>query len=278
MRQYSFFNLVLCVFLLIQINLGQEKNLKKEFEKLLTYRQKISDVHPLFKNHYPIALVNDSYFHIYDYSSSTGKYEFVKKVKSDFPLPQGIRASFPIAGYDNKPSCVVSDEIFDNIEGYVTIFHEFVHCYQANTVEDRIKRKLQVAIDAMKNKEYQWEINYNFPYLESYFIRPYKKFIDGLKKNKAANIISNRKKLRDDLKKKDFEYLVWQEFKEGFARYIENKIRQKFELKTNNFGKAKPYGRIAFYYAGDKFIGYLIDQRPELATKLEELFYDMYNH
>lgn len=37
--------------------------------------------------------------------------------------------------------------------------------------------------------------------------------------------------MKDTLTTPDYEYMVWEEWKEGFARLIENRIRNNLELK-----------------------------------------------
>jgi hypothetical protein len=38
-------------------------------------------------------------------------------------------------------ACVVTGEVFDSLEGIVTIFHEFVHCQQFETCERELKQR-----------------------------------------------------------------------------------------------------------------------------------------
>jgi len=73
----------------------------------------------------------------------------------------------------------------------------------------------------------------------------------------------------------DHEYMVWQEWKERFARLIENKIRTNLKLKENNYGCKRPYTRVTFYYGGAKFINYLSKKNPELYLDIEMLFHHM---
>ena len=71
--------------------------------------------------------------------------------------------------------------------------------------------------------------------------------------------------------------MIWQEWKEGFARLIENKIRIYLKLVKNNSGYKQPYSRVTFYYGGAKFINYLSKENPGLYLDIEMLFHHMKN-
>ncbi|MGC9348547.1 MAG: hypothetical protein ACP5JG_10455 [Anaerolineae bacterium] len=66
--------------------------------------------------------------------------------------------------------------------------------------------------------------------------------------------------------------MVWQEWKEGFARYIENLIRDKLGLPRNLDGRDGRMSRISFY-AGDALLVERLGERdPALLVNLAELF------
>ena len=46
------------------------------------------------------------------------------------PVPEGVRAAFPLECLDDRCACVVTPDAFESAEGLATIFHEFVHCRQ----------------------------------------------------------------------------------------------------------------------------------------------------
>jgi hypothetical protein len=70
--------------------------------------------------------------------------------------------------------------------------------------------------------------------------------------------------------------MCWQEWKEGFARKIENDIRQRFKLELNNSGRFAPFDRIVFYYGGEQFIRYL-ELKAETNQSLTDLFERIYS-
>ena len=63
--------------------------------------------------------------------------------------------------------------------------------------------------------------------------------------------------MKSRLQQTDYEYLIWQMWKEGLARYVENCIREKYGLDKNTCGSQLPYDRISMYYLGELLISYL---------------------
>ena len=70
----------------------------------------------------------------------------------------------------------------------------------------------------------------------------------------------------------DFEYMVWQEWKEGLARLIETWIQRELGLPENHGGGTLPLSRVAFYEGGARIIAYLEAQRPGISRDLEALY------
>lgn len=246
--------------------------------KLITMQKEIKDIHPFLNQLHPIAIVEDDHLYIFDFDQLSKKYQYQKKAPVPFPMPKGIRASFPLSSYGGKPSCVVTRDIFNSLNGYILIFHEFIHCIQANTCEYQLKKRLKVAQIAAKNKNYSWELNHPFPYRDSTFVTDYSHFLNALKNNNRKEVIEYRTRLKRNLNQVDFEYMVWQEWKEGFARLIENKIQSKYGIKENQYGKDKPYNRITFYYGGANFIKYIVLHENDLFLNIELLFNRMWKY
>jgi len=243
-------------------------------QKLFEIQEKVRDIHPFLNKFHPIAIVENNYFYIFNYDSTKDSYIFLKKQPATFPLPSGVKASFPING---SPSCVVSKEIFDSMDGYVTIFHEFMHCTQSEICESKIKNKLILGQEGLKKNDPSWEINHPFPYKSPEFLKTYSKLIEGLDSKDKWIILECRIQLKKILNQADYEYMVWQEWKEGFARLIENKLQAKLKLDINNYGSKKPYNRITFYVGGAKIIKYLIQENSELNSNIELLFKEISN-
>ncbi|MEM4570447.1 MAG: hypothetical protein QXE66_03970, partial [Desulfurococcaceae archaeon] len=154
-------------------------------------------------------------------------------------------------------------------ESIVSVLHEFVHCYQWECCEEKLKSSLTVAREEVEAGNYSWELNYPFPYTDDHFVELYSRFLDA----NAEDIPDIRRKLKEYLSRKDYEYLVWQEWKEGFARYIENIIRGVLQLKENNSGREKPFTRITFYTGGEKMVKWLQSRDPGIILNIEKLFW-----
>jgi hypothetical protein len=232
----------------------------------------VSFIHPALQNFYPIAIIQGDSLAIYDYSKEEHKYRFVKQAPVPFPMSEDIQASFPLSVYDNITSCVVGKKIFNSPKGYTIIMHEFVHCWQAGSVEMEIKSKLKIAQDAIIKQDYMWELNHLFPYSDSLFVIYYKNFIYALQNKDIDKAKSLRAKLKEHLNDIDFEYMVWEEWKEGTARYVENKIQSHFLIDNNTNGKSEPFNRVIFYYGGALWANALIETDENLLNDPMQLF------
>ncbi|MBN1408370.1 MAG: hypothetical protein JW956_11305 [Calditrichaceae bacterium] len=275
---------LLTVFILIQILTAGDsadnqflEKMDTGLRKVLEIQRKIEHIHTFLSELHPIAVYKDEKLFIYDYDSSLAQYQLVKKADSPFPMSPGIRASFPLSVYENIPACVVSPDVFEKDEEIVLIFHEFMHCVQYSTVEFRLKEQLKIYQQAMTNKDYMWEINHPFPYSDSIFVKYYDAFLSALNEKSKAKIIESKKQLKNHLTELDYEYMTWQEWKEGFARYIENRIKQELGLKENFYGKEKPYNRIIFYYGGELLIKYLYNQHKRSVSDINLLYNQIYH-
>lgn len=246
-----------------------------DLQRIFELKANISKIHPLLEKLYPVVVVEDARFYIFDLSSEGDSYEFVKEAVADMPVPQHLRAAFPLSFYDDKMACVVTGEVFADISGYVTIFHEFIHCAQMETSEMKIKSRLGVAQKAQEENDYMWELEFPFPYEDSLVLEIYTLFMEAAHEKDMNTVNRCRDNLKDILNIHDYEYMVWQEWKEGFARFIENKIRQELELEENQGGVPPPFNRVSFYEGGARFIGMLLSEDKELAEDIEELFYRM---
>ena len=228
---------------------------------------------PALARLYPIAIVDGDEFLIYDRVEGSPGYQFIKKEPIPMPIPKGVRAAFPLEVYGGRIACVVTPEVFDTLEGYVTILHEFVHGYQFETCERTLKNKLGIALQAQEKGDFMWEIQHPFPYQYGTFARYYQEFLEALSRGEAGDILAVRGALYTCLGRHDFEYMVWQEWKEGFARWVENRLRIGLGLQENFGGRNPPFSRVSFYAGGAALVDYLQGQNPILVRDLEALFY-----
>jgi hypothetical protein len=247
----------------------------QSLQKIFEIQEKIERIHPFLKKHYPIAIVEEDIFYVFDLDSSGKRYVLAKSTKPAIIVPDGIRAAFPLDFYDNKMVCVVTGEVFDDLSGYVMIFHEFVHCAQMDCCEHKLKSGLSVAQQAQAASDSMWELNFPFPYEDSDFSEIYTIFLEAASEGTLDKVLRCRAFLKETLNTPDYEYMVWEEWKEGFARLIENRIRNKLELKENHGGIEPPYTRVTFYEGGALYISVLFDKDKNLEKDVEVLFHRM---
>lgn len=251
------------------------KEYDSSLARLREIQYKIQDIHPLFQNNYPVTIVLDKCFYIYDIPSDYNEYEFIKSELCPYPIPVGVRAAFPIGAYNDKISAVVSDDVFEAQEGYVIILHEFVHCAQYNDCESELKYQLSIVQEYKKKNDYMWEINHPFPFADQTFIDLYTRYMGALSHYDYQGSMNLRRQFKQVISKRDLEYLIWQEWKEGFARFIENKINNQLGIKENHYGSEMPYNRISFYESGSLFISLIQRDNQNIILDMKGLFVEM---
>ena len=187
-----------------------------------------------------------------------------------------------------------------------------MHCYQFEKCEIELKQSLGVAVEASAAKDYMWELNYPFPYQDRRVRDAYSDLVGTLRSaSKGADACAHRgetravagcvedeqrsnadpaaaqnadyqtvseyrKAVRDLVDTHSFEYMVWPERKEGFARFIDNGIRARLGLPLNLAGDladdSSLFTRVSFYAGGAMLIEFLEGVRPETAKDLKRLF------
>jgi len=247
----------------------------QSLQKIFDLQKKIERIHPFLKKLYPVAIVKGDLFYVFDLDPSKKRYVLAKLAKPAMIVPDGIRAAFPLDFYEDKMACVVTGDVFDDLSGYVMIFHEFVHCAQTDRCEHKLKSGLSVAQQAQAANDNMWELNHPFPYEDSDFSEIYAIFLEAASDGILDKVIRCRSFLKETLNKPDYEYMVWEEWKEGFARLIENRIRKKLELEENHGGSDLPYSRVTFYEGGARYISVLLNEDKDLENDIEELFFRM---
>ncbi len=241
-------------------------------DPVIELQNRFAGLHPALESCYPISVVSDGAFHIYDLDENSDHYCYMQSSPLPMPIPEGVRAAFPMNEYGGRMACVVTPEVFDEPGGYVTILHEFVHCYQYNTCEAGLKQELTVAMQAEAAGEMMWEIQYDFPYKDPAFTIPFERFLTAVDTGDLALADELQQELKVTLSTPDYEYLVWQEWKEGFARYIENRLQVELGLPVNLGGKDQPFNRVSFYPAGAAYIDLIERESPGTIRDLPTLF------
>jgi len=244
-------------------------------QDVLALRRRVADVHPTLGKAFPIALVADNQFHVFDVDASGERYEFATRAPTSMTIPEGVRAAFPLACYGERVGCVVTGDVFDTLDGYATILHEFVHCHQGETCERRLKETLSIARKAEAEGDHMWEIAYPFPYQDTRVAETYLASMAALADGAPKEVQAARAQLTAILDPADLEYLAWQEWKEGLARYVENGVKRRLGITENHGGSAPPLSRVSFYEGGSRYIAFLYKQDPSLPLDLEALFYQI---
>jgi len=158
-----------------------EKGEKSQFiESLLTSLRKIPELHKQLKGIdkslerlYPVTIVEDGIFFVFDLDSKSENYELKLEYPTPMKMPSNILAAFTLDFYNMKPSAVVSKGVFDNLEGYAFIFHEFVHCYQWEKCEYEIRKNLEIEKISKAENNFMWEITHPFPYKDGILLKCY---------------------------------------------------------------------------------------------------------
>jgi hypothetical protein len=241
-------------------------------DRLYDLQDKIRDIHPAFETLYPVAVIEQGRFFVYVPDPGRRTYELDKEAAEEFQIPIGVRAAMPLPFWENRMACVITPEIFAETGGYAVIFHEFVHCYQWGTCELRLKNSLRIYKTAMERKDFMWELQYPFPYGDEGIAADYRAVLEALVTEDEKRADSLREAIRDRLSPEAWEYMTWQEWKEGTARYLENEIKARLELPANRGGLEAPLTRVSFYAGGELLIRLLAKKDPRLVRDIEALY------
>lgn len=248
-----------------------------KLQAIVELQATIKDTHPLFDEHYPIAVYepDGGQIFIYDFDKDANSYQLTGIEPDTLGLFAGIRAAFPLPCYHNRACVVVSGEVFDSIWEQIIVFHEMVHCYQFNTTELELRANLEIERASVMTNNYSWELHYPFPYDDENVIALIDQLLIKLAAKELASVFPIRNELRRYLNTEQYEYMVWQEWKEGFARFVENKIKKKLGLEEMHAGAVSPYSRITLYETGSGLIDCIINDNPECMRDSKKLFHIM---
>ena len=242
------------------------KDVESKLNKMLLYKQDAKSVHSLFCSDYPVGLGEENKIVIYDIVN--GIYKYDQTVTVPMTIPEGTEAAFPIKEKDDC-CCVITHSCLAESNYFLPILHEFVHCYQFRSCEDKLKKKLKFYSKAMEDYGYMWELNYKFTYNNE----KYRELIQSIELCSFNEMIDRLKILRSELNLSDYEYLVWQIWKEGFARFIENKIRQINGVSENNNGvNEEDTDRTSMYFIGDHIWRKFEKRDLKILNRIEEIF------
>ncbi|MBN1971355.1 MAG: hypothetical protein JXR48_17810 [Candidatus Delongbacteria bacterium] len=227
--------------------------MKGQFEKkvnmIIPIWKKTKHISVSLSELYPIVIVNNNIFEIYDFNFNLSKYEYIKSVDSNMQLPsRGLRAAMPLEFYGGKCCAVINIDCFDDIENQILLLHEFVHCYQYKTCEPTLRKNLELQKVSTEKGDMMWEINYEFPYNNTdvtFYLKQYFSNLDNLESFSELHL-----NIKNCVSALDYEYMIWQEWKEGYARYIENCIRNYLNVNQNTLSNFDNFDRTVFYELG----------------------------
>ncbi|MBN2852090.1 MAG: hypothetical protein JXQ23_05070 [Clostridia bacterium] len=114
-------------------------------------------------------------------------------------------------------------------------------------------------------------MNHPFPYDNLKFRKAFLELEQLSALNDYKKICAVYSLLKNTLNQVDYEYMIWQEWKEGFARFIENEIRKSLGLDTNVQELREPFSRVSFYNSGIKHIESILNHADDNLT-LHDLF------
>lgn len=239
-------------------------------ERTIEVQTLVSHLHPCLSERYPVAVLEGIELHLFD--PTLDGFRFEKTVPTPDWLGSQIAAAFPLEENANRMTCLVDTATLSASDGPVVVLHEFVHCHQFHTCEPTIKSTLEVAQRATGCGDDLWELEHPFPYTSPQFENFYGTFLGEAESNDAVHVLETRHKLKEVLEPMDFEYMVWQEWKEGFARHLENRARAHLGWHTKPRRVSPPFDRTSFYAGGDAYTQFLERSDPEITLDLVALY------
>lgn len=255
------------------MNRATLKKWEKALIKIVKLHSRIKHIDKALEQLHPIAIVENNIFYVFDYDAPSDKYSFIMEYSiPGFEIPDKVLASFPLDFYDTKPAAVVSEDAIYELEKQVFIFHEFIHCYQYLNGETDIKTTLNIYKKYLNENNQMWEINHTFPYDDKDFAEKAVELTKHYEEKENRKILDFYEYMKTNLSIIDYEYLIWQEFKEGYARYIENTIRAFLGLALNDTAPQLPIERPIFYWTGSKHIDFILNTQGKTFKSLGELF------
>lgn len=192
--------------------LASAAGIEPGLSQVSAWREKAADIHHAFAKNYPVALVFGGQWRVFTPAGENDwTLAFQGPAKQEVPV--GVRAAMPLPFWENRMACVVSPDAFDSVAEIAVVLHEFVHCYEWETVETKLKEGMEVCREAMARRDYMWELQHPFPYDNAEVRRVYSLWQEELAKGNDAAAGRWRSMLRKGLNRRDWEYMTWQEWK-----------------------------------------------------------------
>ena len=249
---------------------------KPPLGKISALQAAIRDLHPLFDRLYPIGVVADDRLLVYDVDPGQRAYRLVRDSVIPGLVAEGTRTTVPLSDHGNRPVCIVTRDAFDTVDGCISVLHEFVHCAQWETCEPELSAGLRTAYKRV-GQVHVWEARYPFGYDNYRLDNSYRRMLVALEGGDLATGLSCHAAAAAVLSALDREFMIWHEWKEGFARWLENKARRRLGVRRNESGRTGPFGPEAFHIGGAELIHLLVRHEPPLASQLAEFYRRIHN-
>jgi hypothetical protein len=261
---------------------GEEENKEPDIKwqvdfmyNIIKMHNRVKNIHVSLEKLYPITVIDDGWFYVFDKNENGDKYEFMRKVKTSVVVASDILTAFHLNFYDMKPSVVISKNMLGNPGNYILVLHEFVHCFQLENGAVEIRNGLSIQKQIIANN-YNWEVDFPFPFKNQFFVDKTVELAGCFAKGNYDYAEVYRNCMRAYLHKAEYEFMIWQEWKEGFARYVENLIRKELKLQLNGNILIPPFGKVHFYEIGSKFIETLVEKEKGFNDNIVKLFHRMF--
>ncbi len=247
------------------------REIETALSPVLKKKQEACSIHNLFNYRYPIGIGISDKLHIFREHSEA--YQYKTTITLPKQIQEGTKAAFPVEEL-GECCCIITPGCFEESNCFATILHEFVHCYQSRTCENPLKKRLGIYQRAISAQDYMWEIDHPFPYENPDYLNLLRN-ITGYDFDQIMDALSM---LSKKLESFDYEYMIWQIWKEGYARYIENQILRLNAMEENNNGSGlESPNRRSLYFIGDKFWTQLELWNQSLVHDIEGVFALMEN-
>jgi len=257
---------------------GENPDIKGQaafMDSIIKMHNAVKNIHVSLEKLYPITIIDDGWFYVFDKNENGDKYEFMRKVKTSIVVFSEILTAFHLNFYDMKPSVVISKNMLGNPGNNILVLHEFVHCFQLENGAVEIRNGLSIHNQKIANN-YNWEVDFPFPFKNQYFIDKTTELSACFAKGNYDYTEVYRNCMRAYLHKAEYEYLIWQEWKEGYARYVENLIRKELRLQLNSNILIPPFGKVHLFEIGSKYIEILVEKEKGFNDDIVKLFHKMF--
>lgn len=217
---------------------------------------------------HPIAVASGRVLTVYD-GAHLSDFREVERVEFSFEIPDATQAAFPLEQYNNRCVAVLGCGVVSTQDDMVTLIHEFVHCDQWESCEPTLRAELTIEQHYRSQANSMWEINHPFPYDNCEVQNAFSGYKKALSEGDRAGAMRMKQKIHDSVSTMDFEYLLWQEWKEGYARYCENRLRKLLSMPEAR-SPEHVFDRVSLYASGELLITLLA--RETNVRLLDDLF------